>query len=195
MTEPDFQALKANIIQRLSGLDKRLTYHNLAHTLDVMEQAVRISVDESITDPEQLLLVKIAALYHDTGFLFTYRGHEEKSCEIARQDLADTDLTADQVDTITGMIMATKIPQSPANLMEEIICDADLDYLGRDDYPPISDHLKVEFLAYGIIREDKDWDPLQIDFFEKHRYFTRSSRALRAPRKQQYLAMLKEKAW
>jgi predicted metal-dependent HD superfamily phosphohydrolase len=195
MTEAGFQALKADIIQRLSGLDARLTYHNLAHTLDVMEQAVRISVEESILDPRQLLLVKIAALYHDTGFLFTYRGHEEKSCEIARQDLAGTDLTADEVNTITGMIMATKIPQSPANLMEEIICDADLDYLGRDDYPPISDNLKVEFLSYGIIGVDKDWDPLQIDFFEKHRYFTRSSRTLRAPKKQQYLAMLKEKAW
>ena len=151
MTEAGFQALKANIIQRLSGLDTRLTYHNLAHTLDVMEQAVRISVEESITDPDQLLLVKIAALYHDTGFLFTYRGHEEKSCEIARQDLADSDLTVDQVNTITGMIMATKIPQNPANLMEEILCDADLDYLGRDDYPPISDSLKIEFLSLFYI--------------------------------------------
>ena len=118
MTHSDFQNLKQKIINRLSvGLDKRLTYHNLAHTLDVLEQAERIAIEEKLVDPHVLLLIKLAALYHDTGFLDTYRGHEERSCEIMLQDLGNNSLSAADLDTIQGMIMATKIPHHPANLM------------------------------------------------------------------------------
>jgi uncharacterized protein len=192
MTEADFQTIKEIIVNRLStGLDQRLTYHNLAHTLDVLTQASAISRDEMLIDPRQLLLIRIAALYHDTGFLYTYRGHEEKSCEIAMEDLSGTDLNEEELKQIRGMIMATKIPQSPANLMEEIICDADLDYLGREDFTPISNHLKTEFLEYGIIKNECDWDPLQIAFFEKHHYFTERSTKLRDPIKMEHLAILK----
>ncbi|WP_332732298.1 HD domain-containing protein [Flavihumibacter sp.] len=192
MTETGFLALKEKIIARLSeGLDKRLTYHNLAHTLDVLEQAERIAIEEKISDPKALLLVKLAALYHDTGFLDTYKGHEERSCEIMLHDLGGNSLTTGDLDRISGMIMATKIPQNPANLMEEVICDADLDYLGRDDFPPISNNLKKEFLVFGVIKEEKDWDPLQIGFFEKHHYFTASSRMIRQPRKMDFLKSLK----
>ncbi|GAO41314.1 HD domain-containing protein [Flavihumibacter petaseus] len=191
MTETGFHALKQHIIQRLSaGLDPRFTYHNLAHTLDVLEQASRIASLEGISDERNLLLLKIAALYHDTGFLFTYRGHEEKSCEILEEDLGDKGFSKEEMDCMKGMIMATKIPQSPATLMEEIICDADLDYLGRDDFEPISESLKAEFLAYGIIREVAEWDPIQVSFFEKHHYFTSSSIRLRDPVKQDHLARL-----
>jgi uncharacterized protein len=192
MTEAEFQAIKDVIVHRLStGLDQRLTYHNLAHTIDVLEQSTAICREEILVDPRQLLLVRIAALYHDTGFLYTYEDHEEKSCEIAMEDLMDTDLTKEEKEKIRGMIMATKIPQSPTNLMEEIICDADLDYLGRDNFQPISNHLKIEFLEYGIIKNECDWDPLQIAFFEKHHYFTERSKKLRHPIKMEHLAILK----
>ncbi|MBC6490311.1 HD domain-containing protein [Flavihumibacter stibioxidans] len=194
MTESGFLKLKENIIQRLTaGLDKQLTYHNLAHTLDVLEQAERIAHEENLTDPRSLLLIRIAALYHDTGFLDTYRGHEARSCEIMLEDLEKHSFSAADLDAIQGMIMATRIPQSPANLMEEVICDADLDYLGRDDFPPISNNLMREFLVYGIIKKETEWDPLQVGFFEKHQYFTKSSRTLRQPRKLEYLNLLRDK--
>lgn len=193
MTESGFQAIHASIVQRLSaGLDPRLTYHNLAHTLDVLDQSLRISLAENITEPRQLLLIRLAALFHDTGFLYTYSGHEAKSCEIMRETLKGSTVTEEELQQISGMIMATKIPQSPNNLMEQIICDADLDYLGREDFPPISNNLKKEFLEFGVIKEEAAWDPLQINFFEKHQYFTRSSNETRAPKKMDYLVQLKE---
>lgn len=194
MTESGFLNLKDNIIRRLTnGLDQRLTYHNLAHTLDVLQQAERIAAEEKISDPKTLLLIRIAAVYHDAGFLDTYRGHEVRSCEILRADMENGSLCSAELDAIQGMIMATRIPQSPANIMEEIICDADLDYLGRDDFPPISNNLMKEFLEYGIIANEAQWDPLQISFFEKHQYFTQSSRLNRQPKKLEYLKELKEK--
>ncbi len=193
MTESGFQDLEQSVIQRLEkGLDKRLTYHNLQHTKDVMKQAVRIAGEEGIKDSNQLLLLRVAALYHDIGFLDTYRGHELRSCEILMDDLSNGTLGTNELESIKGMIMATRIPQSPANLLEEIICDADLDYLGREDFPPISQNLMKEFLEYGIIKTEEEWDPIQIAFFEKHQYFTRSSQANRQPGKLRHLQILKD---
>lgn len=194
MTESAFKDLEQLILQRLTkGLDRRLTYHNPNHTLDVLRQAERIAQEEGVKDEDGLMLLRIAALYHDTGFLDTYQGHEQRSCEIMREDLEKTGLNSQELDQICGMIMATKIPQSPTSLLEEILCDADLDYLGRPDFPPISQHLMHEFLEFGIIKDEAEWDPIQIGFFEKHQYFTRSSRSIRQPGKLAHLALLKSR--
>ena len=71
--------------------------------------------------------------------------------------------------------MATRIPQTPLTKLEEIICDADLDYLGRDDFHQIADSLKNELMAFGKIQSDKQWGEIQIPLLEKHSYFTELS--------------------
>ena len=88
--------------------------------------------------------------------------------------------------------MATKIPQSPKTLAEKIICDADLDYLGRDDFEPISMRLYKEFISFKIIPDDAVWDKIQIGFFESHHYFTNTSINKRAVKKSAHLHQLKE---
>jgi uncharacterized protein len=194
MTESGFLRLKSTILELLrTDLDQRLTYHCLAHTEDVLEQAQRIALTEGIADPKLLLLIKIAALFHDTGFLRTYKGHEEESCRIMEEYVSDRDLTKPDIEMIKGMIRATKVPQTPHNLAEKILCDADLDYLGRDDFKPISETLKDEFLVYGIIKTEQDWDDMQVSFFESHRYFTGTSLQNRYPLKMKHLQALKQK--
>ena len=89
------------------------------------------------------------------------------------------------------MIMATKIPQSPKNKLEKIICDADLDYLGRDDFEVISNNLYTEFLDFGIVKDHNDWMQKQIGFLEFHLYFTKSSQQLRQPKKMERLTKIK----
>ncbi len=89
--------------------------------------------------------------------------------------------------------MATKVPQQPHNHLEMILCDADLDYLGRDDFKSISDSLKDEFLVYGIIQTEQDWDEIQVGFFESHRFFTSTSLHNRYPIKMKHLQTLKQK--
>ena len=153
MTEPGFLRLKSTILKLLrTGLDPRLTYHCAEHTEDVLKQAERIAAEEKITDKRLLLLIRIAALFHDTGFLRTYKGHEEASCDIMVDYLKNEAITQKEIDLIKGMIMATKLPQSPSTLPEMIICDADLDYLGRKGFEKISNTLKEEFLIYGVIK-------------------------------------------
>ena len=188
-----FETICQKIIDRLRNeLDPGLLYHNLSHTLDVIEQAESIAKAEGIQPGHDLELLKIGAAYHDSGFLFTYKNHEEKSCEILRKDLTGI-LPKEDLEKICGMIMATKIPQTPHNLLEKIICDADLDYLGRNDFEPISKNLYKEFIAYGILNGETKWDDIQIIFFEMHNYFTETAQLKRKTKKSEHLHILKER--
>jgi hypothetical protein len=192
---PDiFSSIKQPILSRLENeLDSRLGYHNITHTLDVLEQAEVLAKQEKVTDKQDLLLLKTAAVFHDSGFLFVYKNHEEKGCEIASESLRNV-FSEDDIKKICGMIMATKIPQTPNTLLEQIICDADLDYLGRNDFEPISRNLYKEFLTFKIIPEDMIWDHIQIKFFESHHYFTGTSISKRNGEKLKHLKILKERS-
>ncbi|HLO81247.1 MAG TPA: HD domain-containing protein [Chitinophagaceae bacterium] len=194
MTESRFEALRSTVLSLLeNNLDPKLTYHNLGHTMDVIRQVERIAIGEKISDKNDILLLKVAALFHDSGFLEVYKHHEDMSCNILMRHINGSDLTEAELEKVKGMIMATKIPQTPYNKLEEIICDADLDYLGREDFEPISLGLKDEFLEFGVIKSEADWDPLQIRFFEAHSYFTKTCQQDRAPRKAIHLEELKAK--
>ena len=191
MTVAEFEKLKQKVLRRLEEqLPANLTYHNARHTADVLEQAEEIAKQEGVSGEEEILLLKIASLFHDNGFLHAYQGHEEKSCGIMREQMQDV-LDDTALEKICGLIMATKIPQTPKTHLEEIICDADLDYLGRDDFKPISNALRKEFLAYNIVKDDREWEEKQIRFFEQHHYFTTTSNNNRNSEKQQRLAELK----
>ena len=100
----------------------------------------------------------------------------------------------EDIKKVCGMIMATKIPQTPNTLLEQIICDADLDYLGRNDFEPISRNLYKEFIVFKIIPEDIIWDHIQIKFFESHHYFTGTSVSKRNKKKLKHLNILKERS-
>jgi len=189
-----FTSIKEPILSRLKNeLDPRLGYHNIMHTLDVLEQAEVLAKQENVTDKHDLLLLKTAAVFHDSGFLFVYKGHEEKGCEIASESLRNV-FSVEDIKKVCGMIMATKIPQSPNTLLEQIICDADLDYLGRNDFEPISQTLHKEFIIFKIIPEDIIWDHVQIKFFESHHYFTGTSISKRNEKKLKHLNILKERS-
>jgi uncharacterized protein len=192
---PDlFTSIKQPILSRLENeLDPRLGYHNISHTLDVLKQAEVLAKQENITNKHDLLLLKTAAVFHDSGFLFVYKNHEEKGCEIASESLKNV-FSKEDIKKVCGMIMATKIPQSPNTLLEQIICDADLDYLGRNDFEPISRNLYKEFIIFKIIPEDIIWDHIQIKFFESHHYFTGTSISKRNEMKLKHLNILKERS-
>ena len=188
-----FTNIKVTVCDKLKGLDPNLTYHNLLHTLDVLNQSERIAVKEGITDTEEMFLLKVASLYHDTGFLETYTEHEKVSCAIFLEDACRFGFTQRQKDKVMALIMATCIPQNPASHLERIICDADLDYLGREDFFEIGDMLRKEFLHYHIIENNDEWEKIQLKFFQTHRYHTASSRISRdALKVVHYNALLKK---
>ena len=190
MSEKAFEKIQTNLLAKLKGLNPNLTYHSVNHTLDVVEQSGRIASEEGITNDRDLWLLKIAALYHDSGFLETYKEHEKKSCLIFLKEATDLGLNDEEKKIIQGLIMSTKIPQEPKTHMEKIICDADLDYLGRNDFFEIGDTLRREFIAYKIVANDEEWEKLQLKFLQNHTYHTKASQIQREPGKQQNYSKL-----
>lgn len=179
MKEFVFNLLKDN-------LSKDLYYHNPEHTLYVIEKALEIGRHEGCTEQE-LDLIEAAALWHDTGYTKTYRNHEEESCKMARLYLPDYGYSSDEIDIIIGMIMATKLPQLPKNKLEEIISDADLEYLGTATFETKANALfrELQFINPELTKEK--WNLTQVSFLKKHRYFTRFCIENRDPVIQEYL--------
>ena len=167
-------------------LPDNLTYHGLHHTLDVLDAALKIAASENLSK-EELRLLRIAILYHDSGFTTKYKDHEDKGCEMVRKNLPSYGYNHNEIETVCGMIAATKIPQTPHNLLEKIICDADLDYLGRDDFHKISHSLFEEMKIYNHLHDEREWNKIQKKFLEKHHYFTEFGRKNREHKKQEYL--------
>ncbi len=188
----DFEGVKSYIITKLSKeLKPTLYYHDISHTLDVLHSAERIARYESVSQTEEILL-KTAAVFHDSGMLRTYTGHEEAACDIARETLPRFNYNKEQIDHICNMILTTKLPQSASEKLEMIICDADLDYLGRDDFFMISHRLKLEWNLHKInITTLKEWYELQVKFLEGHSYFTKSAIETRNEGKQKNLIQIK----
>ncbi|WP_347157823.1 HD domain-containing protein [Pontibacter chitinilyticus] len=189
-----FLTLQQHMVQKLrKGLPPQLTYHCLDHTLDVLKQAEIIALAEGISCADDMLTLKVAALYHDAGFITTYQNHEAYGCELARQELPGFGFGPEQIETICGLIMATKIPQSPRSHLEQAICDADLDYLGRKDFTRIARQLFLELHTLRMVADEEEWDVRQVLFLEKHQYFTAYSRQKREKNKQAHLAALRTK--
>jgi len=177
-----------SILQRDLAAD--LTYHCPEHTQDVIKETVVIGLAENIAEYE-LCLLKTAALFHDSGFLNGYGKHEISSCIIAKEILPRYEYKETEINLICELIMATQVPQNPKNKLEEIICDADLDYLGRDDFDVISETLFAEFLAYKIITDRNHWNKVQRSFLVSHHYWTNTSKVKRAPLKEVHLNHIK----
>jgi hypothetical protein len=164
-----------------------LFYHGIHHVMDVVVATANLALQEGVLDEESLLLLKTAALYHDCGFMETYQHHEETGCAIAKTALPGFDYSEDHIQKICGMIMATKIPQSPQTHLERIICDADLDYLGRNDFEPIAQTLFEELRIRNIVPDLRTWNEIQVKFLSAHHYWTESAIRTRAAAKQQQL--------
>ena len=187
----EFAPAKDFIINKIkTELPDNLYYHGLHHTLDVYEVVQQLAEMENINE-EDMLLLKTAALYHDSGFTLQYKDHEEAGCTIARSALPDFGYDHEQIKSICALIMATRVPQYPQNHLEQILCDADLDYLGRDDFYPISHSLYMELKARDIIGSEEAWNRIQVKFFESHNYFTATSNRLRAASKMERLNEIK----
>ena len=163
-----------------------ITYHTSEHTRNVV-QACEILASKENVKGEDLMLLKTAALFHDTGFTIDHNDHEKLSCEIAKQKLPEFGYTELQIDRICKMIMATKLPQKPLNHSSEILCDADLIYLGGTDYDYFASKLYKEFKALGRISDKLEWLLLQKEFLKTHRFFTSTARKENSKEKKERL--------
>ncbi|WP_100629021.1 HD domain-containing protein [Algoriphagus formosus] len=187
----DFEKIKKQIYQDiLDQLPEYLTYHNPAHTEYVIEKSLFLADVENVNQKDKELL-RLAALFHDTGFIENPKNHEEIGCGIATHYLGEI-VSEEDLKKIHGMIMATKIPQSPTNQLEKIIADADLEYLGTDDFERQGSALFEELKHFNHSFSEQAWNELQLTFLEKHHYHTEYCKKHRTPKKQENLRSVKK---
>ena len=188
----NYQAARAYIVDRLGNhLSGVYSYHSLEHTLDVWGTTRELCRLEQI-NPYDTILLLTAALYHDAGFLVSNTRHEEHGCAIAHEVLPGYGYSDAEVKIICSMIMATKIPQSPQSSLEQILCDADLDYLGRHDFYTIGQKLFEELKTFRALSSVEEWNRLQVSFLEKHAFFTTTNRRRRNGPKEEHLEALRQ---
>ena len=182
-----FTDIQEIILDKLEKeLPQYLYYHTVKHTVDVVTEVELIGWAEGCTDYDVLLL-KTAGLFHDAGHTIGYDGHEEFGCNMAREFLPKYGYTDEQIERICEIIMATQMPPQPKDLLQRIICDSDLDYLGRSDMIPVSNTLYKELKEQDKIGTFNDWNQLQIKFISGHQYFTETARSLREVNKQKQI--------
>jgi predicted metal-dependent HD superfamily phosphohydrolase len=174
-----FDKKHGSVMQRLRlDLNVKYLYHDCRHTEDVIRQVQEIGYRENVNQQE-IALLKLAALYHDLGFLVQRVDHESAGVELFMQESVDSEISDEEKQMVASLIMVTKIPQQPKTLLESIICDADLDYLGREDFPSIAEFLYLELKACGEMNDRTRWNEIQLSFLGAHQYHTESSRKLR----------------
>ncbi len=149
-----------------------LYYHQYDHALSVMERAIYLwSVEGCSSDEIEMLA--IAALFHDTGFVIQYDENEPIWAKIAQNYLRTVLYKEEKIKIIEDIILATIPPREPKNLLEKIIKDADMDNLGRDDFFDIAEKLKKERETIKQIKiRDPDWHHAALDVIQDHKFYT-----------------------
>lgn len=170
-----------------------LYFHDLHHTLQVVDASRQMAAALHLPEEDRLALL-LAAWFHDTGYSMQYEGHEAASVEIARKFCGEQGLAATLIDKMSSCILATSMPQSPANPIEQIICDADMAHLGSVHYPEESKLLRKEInTVFNKDISKKAWRRTNIRFLQEHRYFTEYARTHFEPVKQAHLKALLDK--
>lgn len=174
--------------------DERLLYHNIKHTEEVAEAVTAIASHYQLDDHD-FFVVLAAAWLHDIGYLSGADGHEQRSAGLAGTYLQTKAVDDATISAIQQCILATHMPQQPANLLDQVVCDADLFHLGTDSFTENNKLMRREHIALtGTEISKAAWRKETIELLESHQYHTEYCRLLLGPKKQENLAALKEKA-
>ena len=171
-------------------LPLNLYYHGINHTLYALKISKYYIIHENITS-EDAKLLRLAILLHDIGFTVSNVNHEKESILIAENILQEYHIEVEDINIIKGMILSTKIPQTPTTKLERIICDIDLDYLGSKYYYKISHQLFKELNAITNSISIKQWNKMQIKFLSNHKYHSSFALKYRQQNKEKRIEELK----
>ena len=168
-----------------NDLPEQCVYHNHEHTSRVVKAAKLIGKESGLNDDE-LEIVEIAAWFHDVGYRMGCQDHEKNGAVIARDFLTSQGYPEASIEKVEGCILATRMPQNPKNLLEEVLCDADLFHLGCADYAHMAALMRDEFeYVKGEKIDPSLWNQMNIDFFKGHQYFTPYGRKTLQPVKEE----------
>ncbi|MDD5213766.1 MAG: HD domain-containing protein [Candidatus Gracilibacteria bacterium] len=167
-------------------------YHHYEHTLEVMYRALYIGQEENLSI-DDIEILAIASLFHDTGFVIEYDNNEPIGAKIAKNYLNSILYPKEKIDKIEKMILATIVVRQPENLLESIIKDADTDNLGRKDFFDKGSRLKKELETIKNIKIlNPDWYHYSLKFVKKHKFYSNSEIKEREETKENNIYKLQE---
>ncbi|MCR8561152.1 phosphohydrolase [Mucilaginibacter sp. BJC16-A38] len=171
----------------------KLLYHNLNHTQDVVAAAIQIANHYQLSD-DDFFIVLGAVWFHDLGYMVDVANHEEKGADLAVAFFGERGVDKKHIDLMVNCILATKMPQSPKTLLEEIVCDADVFHLGTDDFKEKDKLLLKEInLLYDANLSKQQWREKSIKFLEGQSFHTDYCKLLLNDTKEKNLEKLKNK--
>lgn len=187
MTNNIIEQAKKYVSELLIPLENHY-YHQYNHALEVMDRAIYLWNKEWLSE-EDIEILSLAALFHDTWFIIQYDHNEFIWAKIAQNFLKSMLYPKENIKKIEEIIMATDMNyKTPKNILEEIIKDADLDYLWmkEDVFYKNSTNLKKEIEAIKNIKIlDPEWQHWTINFLKEHKYYTKTQREEREESKKQ----------
>jgi predicted metal-dependent HD superfamily phosphohydrolase len=159
----------------------KLLYHSHAHTCEVTARVIEISKVSTLSEAEKTWLL-IAAHWHDVGYLSTYHEHEEKGMDLVALFLEEQGVAQTDIDFVRACIEATKLHQTPRNLAESILSDADLAYGVTNHFFERGPLLRKEWeLCLGKSYSDVEWEQLQLSFLPEVQFFSPYGQTYYAP--------------
>jgi predicted metal-dependent HD superfamily phosphohydrolase len=174
-----------------------IKYHDADHTLHptkgVVAVANRIAISENISEHDRELLIT-AAYFHDTGYIREYDKNEPIAARMAGRILKLIGYKPNEVVKVQKMILSTDLEREPKTHLEKILCDADLDHLGREDFFKLNGKLREGRRARGInVSDEAKWYKDTLEFIKKHEYYTESQKKFREKGKQKNIKRLLKK--
>jgi predicted metal-dependent HD superfamily phosphohydrolase len=179
-----------SILKERTPINNR--YHSVAHTQDVVHSSIEIGIGERLT-PDEMEIVQIAAWFHDLGYIDKSEDHEEISAMYASNFLSEENYLPERIERVIGCILATKVPQKPNNRLEQVICDSDLNHIGRKIFFERNDIFRIEFENHlGRKLTEYEWITKTIDFITRHHFFTEYAIKNFSEQKKENLKILQE---
>ncbi len=167
-------------------------YHSYEHTVETVEAAREIA-EGSKLDRDETEVVLLAAWFHDTGYTECCDGHEERSSVIAREFLGENGYPAGKTEQVARCILSTKVPQTPADILEQVICDADMVHLGRKRFFRKNELIRMEMERRdGRPMTEVEWLTICSNFVSSHRFHTRYAHGEYQARKMKNLLALQD---
>jgi predicted metal-dependent HD superfamily phosphohydrolase len=176
-------------------VDPKFVFHDLVHTQQVVAACEQMAEHYRLSEEDRFAL-SAAAWFHDSGYAKgTAMSHETESIRLATEFLQQHNISPEIIHKVTTCIEATHIPQKPTSLISSILCDADLYHLGTDDFQEKNKLLRKELNNTSKEKmSKKQWRKKNIEFLDKHTYFTDFCKDRLEPQKQKHLLELKNKS-
>ena len=178
-------------------LPEGIKYHDANHTLHptkgVVAAANRIAISENVSEHDRELLIT-AAYFHDAGYIIDYNKNEPIAARMAGRILKLIGYKPNEIAKIQKMILATDLEIEPKTHLEKILCDADLDHFGREDFFKLDGKLREEWREEGKDASDEaKWYKATLKILQKQHYYTESQIKLREKKKQKNIKRILKK--